>query len=912
MTKFTNFFRVFTCITCLLITSNVSAQVNWPPPSSNMLGNGTSGDPWQITTEYELEYLAIYVNAGNGSSTISVFYMLMNDLDYLNYTFKSVLAWSPIGNNVGNDAIFKGNFDGNNKVISNLPIHRVSQDFIGLFGYIFGANIHNLGVETCDITGREFVGALVGHAENSTIENCYATGGVTGTYPVGGLIGNIDNYTIIRKNYSTCTVSGKENVGGFIGANYGTTEESYSGGIVYGTVNQTGGFVGGNYKLIKNCYATGNVIGKGNAIGGFVGDNKEEGGSIIYCYAAGDVSGTGGLTDDNIGGFAGMNDIPLINCVAANNNVSGSTINLNRISGANTSVVSNCYAYDLMIIPPGFLGGVSGIPKDMPTLMSFNFYNTGTNWFNNNEWSIDVVSNPAKIWILCNDDMLPRLQWEGLVCDTIVDPCDQFQDGSVNFPFLICNAEQLAALATFVNSGNGNQTAGKYYKVMNDIDLIDYSTGSGWAPIGHYIAFQPVYRFQGNFDGNGKVIYNLKINRGTSYSLGLFGSILNASIHDLGLDNCDIYGGEHSGSLVGISEYSLINNCFVTGIITGTGIVTDAGLGGLVGNLIHSTVDNCFTSCQIIGQRNRNAGLVGSVDSDNVVKNSYATGNVTGTSLTTYIGGLVGFCYSGNNITNCYATGNVKKANMMIGGLIGSNGGTINYCYAKGTVVGTAGTYYVGGLVGLNSGGTIINCVAANDSVIVEGSYLYCINRIAGVTMYNYFLANNYAYDDMVVTTSYGEAGINAKMDTLISFNFYDSGSNWYNNIPWDIDDVPNPTVIWGICDGKTLPFFQWQGIDCGKKAPFYSGNNEKNSLSVQNVKPEFSVFPNPTSNHITISSERDFHSVEIIDLFGRIIYSQINQGNRITIDVSKQGAGMYFVRIITNEGAIVKKFVKR
>jgi len=164
-----------------------------------------------------------------------------------------------------------------------------------------------------------------------------------------------------------------------------------------------------------------------------------------------------------------------------------------------------------------------------------------------------------------------------------------------------------------------------------------------------------------------------------------------------------------------------------------------------------------------------------------------------------------------------------------------------------------------------------------------------------------------------VVINPVGAAsGISTPLTTLMSFNFYDTSSNWFNNTPWSIADVPNPSVVWGICDGETLPFFQWEGFNCGIKAPLFKGNNEEKSLSVQNVKSEFSIYPNPTSSHITISSEVEFYSVEIVDLFGRIIHSQINQNNSITLDVSKYSSGIYFVRIISNDGANIQKFVKQ
>ena len=107
------------------------------------------------------------------------------------------------------------------------------------------------------------------------------------------------------------------------------------------------------------------------------------------------------------------------------------------------------------------------------------------------------------------------------------------------------------------------------------------------------------------------------------------------------------------------------------------------------------------------------------------------------------------------------------------------------------------------------------------------------------------------------------------------------------------IDDVQNSS-LWGICDGMTLPFFQWQGFNCGKKSTVYHENDEEKSLTVESVKSSFSIFPNPTSNHITISSEEDFHTIEIFDMLGRMVHSQMNYEKKITLDVSNYNTGVF------------------
>ena len=82
----------------------------------------------------------------------------------------------------------------------------------------------------------------------------------------------------------------------------------------------------------------------------------------------------------------------------------------------------------------------------------------------------------------------------------------------------------------------------------------------------------------------------------------------------------------------------------------------------------------------------------------------------------------------------------------------------------------------------------------------------------------------------------------------------------------------------------------------------------QKNTL--ENIK----IFPNPTTGELTITNyELQITSVEIYDVYGRNVYiSEIrNSKSEITIIISHLQAGIYFARIETEQGEIVKKIVK-
>ena len=75
--------------------------------------------------------------------------------------------------------------------------------------------------------------------------------------------------------------------------------------------------------------------------------------------------------------------------------------------------------------------------------------------------------------------------------------------------------------------------------------------------------------------------------------------------------------------------------------------------------------------------------------------------------------------------------------------------------------------------------------------------------------------------------------------------------------------------------------------------------------------KEQLKIYPNPTTGELTITNyELQITNVEIFDVYGR---RQKAEGRRQNvIDISNMKSGIYFVKIITDTGVIVKKVVKQ
>lgn len=151
--------------------------------------------------------------------------------------------------------------------------------------------------------------------------------------------------------------------------------------------------------------------------------------------------------------------------------------------------------------------------------------------------------------------------------------------------------------------------------------------------------------------------------------------------------NAAVDGNNSVGGLVG-EAHVLVNNSYSAGSVTGNSLV-----GGLVGDH-YGNITNSYATGSVTGV-DRVGGLVGWSE---VIANSYATGSVAGEVK---VGGLVGL--SEGNISNSYATGNVN-GEQSVGGLVGE----INYnsavveSYATGNIIGT--TQNIGSFAGYING----------------------------------------------------------------------------------------------------------------------------------------------------------------------------------------------------------------
>ena len=82
---------------------------------------------------------------------------------------------------------------------------------------------------------------------------------------------------------------------------------------------------------------------------------------------------------------------------------------------------------------------------------------------------------------------------------------------------------------------------------------------------------------------------------------------------------------------------------------------------------------------------------------------------------------------------------------------------------------------------------------------------------------------------------------------------------------------------------------------------------------NINNTESNFIVYPNPANTYINIKTNKlKLTSCSVLDISGRVIKQLIRkQENGLTIDISELEKGIYFVKVQTEKGVGVKKFVK-
>ena len=340
--------------------------------------------------------------------------------------------------------------------------------------------------------------------------------------------------------------------------------------------------------------------------------------------------------------------------------------------------------------------------------------------------------------------------------------------------FHLQTAEQLAGMAKLVNDNTANFKDKTVY-LDNDLDL----GGHEWISIGNG-ANTAVGSFQGIFDGQSHVVYNLysheglksenKDNNNNLYRNGLFGAIYNATVQNLGIENADIvipmndtstYG---KGILVDWMTYSTIKNCYTTGFITG-GSYIEKFIGGIAGFLNgNNSISQCYSTAAITGNYNGEY---------------YAEqeGGLEPMDCWDSLGGIVGASYTGQV--------------------------TISDCWFGGEIVVNSIQAPVGGIIGFGQGVSMVNCLVATKGIGNDGLGNTCwLGYVVNTDAKNCFWPADDRYGSNVSNEQSGNSAGTATNDFNSDDVLVGLQANAGSDVKW-VSGIGHPTFVW---DANNIP----------------------------------------------------------------------------------------------------------
>ncbi len=602
--------------------------------------------------------------------------------------------------------------------------------------------------------GTPFTGSYDG--DWHTIDGLYISRSSTDHVGLFGWIdlgAEVKNIGIINTN-----ITGNNDVGGLVGYNYGSVSNSYSTGSVSGSGYNVGGLVGYNYNsTVSNSYSTVSVSSSGGYVGGLVGQNYHYS-TISNSYSTGSVSGSNG-----VGGLVGDNSYSTISNSYSTGSQSGSSGVGGLVGVTSSSVVSNSF-WDITASGQSLSAGGTGINSSQMTTAST---------FNDAGWS-------SSFWFMDSgfNNGYPYLAWQNSGGTPLIGGYSGGR-GTSEDPFLVTNATDLF---------NVRHAPSSYFKQTTDIDLdvSPYNTGSGWEPIGTNGSGN---WFEGYYDGNGHTISNLFINRSSTNFVGLFGSIFNGEIKDLGLIDVNVTGQNHTGAVVGLN-YSDVIRCYSTGSVNG-----DTYVGGLVGSNESSggstaEVTNCYTTAAV-SSSDYGGGLIGRLTSGNIT-NSYSVGSVSTNNSNG--GGFLGYYTSGTISNSFWNSDSAGTTGIGSGSTTGVTGKTTSEMKTASTftAVGWSSSFWFMGS-GFNNGYPYLEWQNPGGTPLIYGG---------GTSEDPYLIANK--TDLRYLSENSGEWSKYFKQTADITFSASDfqSGGDFYNSGEGFIPIGNGSTQFTGSYDG--------------------------------------------------------------------------------------------------------------
>lgn len=295
----------------------------------------------------------------------------------------------------------------------------------------------------------------------------------------------------------------------------------------------------------------------------------------------------------------------------------------------------------------------------------------------------------------------------------------------INGIYHIYNADGLKAWASDADVLNKNVILEK------DIDL----TNVDWTPVGSDMNTGTGYA--GDFDGNGKFIYNLVVESNAS-NVGFFGGLAEkAKVHNVKFANAQVTatsGAAYAGVIAG-SSMGKIESCNVR-----SSQVAGHYAGAIVGNN-SVQVNGCNALDVEVSATHAAGGIAGASYGKTEYCSVSGNSHITTTGSSTRAGGIIGTSSQEGGVSTsgrllkCAVDG-ATISGYWAGGIAGENSfGIVAQCIAHKVIVthtSDEASFRLGGVVGYNTRGNVVACYAAYSTVGGQGLTSEAMGGIVG------------------------------------------------------------------------------------------------------------------------------------------------------------------------------------
>ena len=207
---------------------------------------------------------------------------------------------------------------------------------------------------------------------------------------------------------------------------------------------------------------------------------------------------------------------------------------------------------------------------------------------------------------------------------------------------------------------------------------------------------------------------------------------------------------------------------------------------------------------------------------------------------------------------------------------------------------------------------TFNNCVFYGNTATLDGAQIYSNDETSDPNFYYCNVQGGSSSFGLNGNFYSGTYSNNLDLDPLFVSPSSGTGINFDGvNADWSLQST-SPCINTGDPSG-TYP-----STDIAGNPRIYGATIDIGAYEFQglvgvlnyNLENQIYFYPNPTSNQISIDTKLDISEIIIIDITGKII--MITKQHTNVVNVADLLNGIYFIKLITDERIITKKFVKQ